>query len=302
MKKGNKIYFNILLILISSLFLISCNKKKQSDIVTTLYPQYDIAKQIAGDKLTVNLMTPFGSEIHGYEPTAKDIINAQNAKLFIYTSDEMERWAKNIIDHNKKNTLNLSKSYTLIPYEQNNAVIDNLHFWTDPTTFMQLVTGIKNEIIKIDSENIEYYEQNADKYLEEINKIHEEIKFYLASKDKPAIFFYGHNAMTAFGNRYNLNIISLSSSYKPDGELSPGQILALKIKIKEAKVKFFFIEELIDLRSPNALKEELNKEGYSIDILELHGFHNISKKQNEEEVSYIDLLKQNLENLKKAIG
>ena len=298
MKKVFKALFSLLILL---LFFTACNKKEQPDIMTTLYPQYDIAKQIAGNKLTVSLMIPFGSEIHDFEPTAKDIIRVKNSKLFIYTSDEMERWSNNIIDEST-NALKLSKTYKLIPYENENAIIDELHYWTDPTTIMQIINVVKNEIIKIDSENEEYYEENANRYLEEINTVHEEIKTFLASKDNPRIFFYGHNAMAAFGSRYNLEIVSLSLNYKPDAELLPGQILALKNKIKAENIKYLFVEELIDLKSPNTLKNELTKEGYPISILELHGFHNISKKQNEEAVSYVDLLRQNFENLKTALS
>jgi zinc transport system substrate-binding protein len=291
----------LLLLLSFAFILISCNNIEQTDIVTTLYPQYDIAKQIAGDKLEVSLMTPFGSEVHGYEPTAKDIIRVNNSKLFIYTSDQMERWAKNIIETDT-NFINLSELYTLVPYHNPDAIVDSLHYWTDPMIIMELIDIIKNEIIKIDPANIDYYEQNALAYLNEINIVHEELITFFSDKAGSTIYFYGHNAMSSFGNRYNFNIVSLSSNYQPDAELSPGQILNLKNKIKEANAKFLFVEELIDLKAPNSLKDELHREGYFISILELHGFHNISSKQNEKGVSYVDLLKQNLENLKTALN
>lgn len=291
----------LLLLLFSTIVLISCNKKEQTDIVTTLYPQYDMAKQIVGNKLTVSLMTPFGSEVHEYEPTAKDIIHVQNAKLFLYTSDVMERWAKNIIDK-KTHAINLSKSYKLIPYENNDTVIDQLHYWTDPTTMMQLLKVIKEAIIEIDPDNANYYEENAAQYLKEIQTVHNELITFLREVDHPKIFFYGHNALAAFGSRYHLEIISLSTNYKPDAELSSGQLLTLKNKIIEEQAKYLFVEELIYLKAPNALKEELSKEGYEIIILELHGFHNISKKQHEEGVRYVDLLKQNLNHLKTALN
>lgn len=301
MKRVFKKISSLILIFTFIFILISCSNKEQSDIVTTLYPQYDIAKQISGDKLSVSLMTPFGSEVHGYEPTAKDIIRVNESKLFIYTSDNMERWAKNIIEENT-NFINLSEEYTLIPYQNPNVIVDDLHYWTDPTTFMQLITVIKDEIIKIDPENKDYYEKNATSYLNKISEVHQELITFFNDKSGSTVFFYGHNAMAAFGHRYNFNIVSLSSSYQPDAELSPGQILALKNKIKENNTKYLFVEELIDLKAPNSLKEELQREGYQITLLELHGFHNISSTQNEKGVSYSDLLKQNLENLKTAFN
>lgn len=299
MKHKFKLFYFLLLIPLS-LVLGSCSRVKQTDIVTTLYPQYDIAKQIAGDKLTVSLMTPFGSEVHAYEPTAKDILRVQESKLFIYTSDEMERWVKNIID-DKTNAINLSTAYTLVPYDQPDAVVDDFHYWTDPTIFMQLVTVIKDEIVKVDQDNAAYYNENAINYFNEINEVHNEILAYLKTKDNPDIFFYGHNAMTSFGSRYNLNIISLSTNYQPDAELSPGQKETLKNKMIAANAEYLFVEELIDLSAPKSLKDELSRAGYNITILELHGFHNISKDQNSKGVRYVDLLRENLKNIRRAL-
>lgn len=292
--------FSFLLLSLLGIALSSCNRVEQTDIVTTLFPQYDIAKQIAGEKLTVSLITPFGSEVHAYEPTAKDILRVQKSKLFIYTSDEMERWAKNIIDENT-NAINLSSSYTLIPYDKPGAIVDDLHYWTDPTTVIQLIKVIKDEIVKIDPNNESYYNENATNYLNEINEVHGELLDYLNTKGEPSIFFYGHNAMTSFGSRYNINIISLSTNYKPDAELSPGQKETLKTKMIAANAEYLFVEELIDLKAPNSLKDELSRAGYNITILELHGFHNISKNQNKKGVRYVDLLRENLKNIRKAL-
>ncbi len=67
-------------------------------VIVTLFPQYDFAKQIAGDKVSVNLLLPPGVEPHSYEPSPRDIADIQKADLFIYTGAYMEPWAERIID------------------------------------------------------------------------------------------------------------------------------------------------------------------------------------------------------------
>ena len=62
--------------------LAGCNtiqENKQTDsgklqIITTLFPQYDFARQIAGDLAEVTLLLPPGTEAHTYEPSPADII------------------------------------------------------------------------------------------------------------------------------------------------------------------------------------------------------------------------------------
>ncbi len=67
-------------------------------VMTTLFPQYDFVKQIAGDKVNVQLLLPPGVEAHAYEPTPHDMVAIQKSDMFIYTSEEMEPWAHKVIE------------------------------------------------------------------------------------------------------------------------------------------------------------------------------------------------------------
>ena len=67
-------------------------------IVTTLFPQYDFARQLCGDRAEITLLLPPGVESHSYEPTPADMIKINEADLFIYTGQYMEPWAEQIIE------------------------------------------------------------------------------------------------------------------------------------------------------------------------------------------------------------
>lgn len=67
-------------------------------VVTTLFPQYDFAKIIGGDKVDVTLLLPPGIEAHAYEPKPSDITKINNADIFAYTGEFMEPWAHDIIE------------------------------------------------------------------------------------------------------------------------------------------------------------------------------------------------------------
>ena len=66
-------------------------------VVATIFPQYDFARQIAGDKADVYMLLKPGEEIHSYEPTPQDIKMIQNSDLFIYTGGENDVWVENIL-------------------------------------------------------------------------------------------------------------------------------------------------------------------------------------------------------------
>lgn len=67
-------------------------------VVTTLFPQYDFARQIGGEYADVSLVLLPGMESHMYDPTPGDMIRISEADMFIYTGAEMEPWAQELAD------------------------------------------------------------------------------------------------------------------------------------------------------------------------------------------------------------
>ena len=51
-------------------------------IISTVFPPYDLARQIAGDNAEISILLPLGSEIHNYEPSAKDMMQYATATYF----------------------------------------------------------------------------------------------------------------------------------------------------------------------------------------------------------------------------
>ncbi len=72
-------------------------------VVTTIFPQYDFARQIAGDRADVTMLLKPGEEVHSYEPTPQDIKTIQNSDLFIYVGGENDVWVENILDSVNEN-------------------------------------------------------------------------------------------------------------------------------------------------------------------------------------------------------
>ena len=104
------VYAMSIFIMAVSVFIVGCAKdggndgdtQRDSDkkikIVATLFPQYDFARQIAGDYADVTLLLPPGMESHSYDLRPSDMIEIRESDMFIYTGKYMETWAQTIID------------------------------------------------------------------------------------------------------------------------------------------------------------------------------------------------------------
>jgi zinc transport system substrate-binding protein len=308
-----------------SIVLSACSNPKKADIVTTMFPQYDFARQIVGDKMTVSLLIPPGAEIHDYEATSRDMVAIKEAKLFIFTSLEIDTWIKDVDQIVGINTLylDLSQSYsleehhhddehehatslstTLDDHDHDHEDENEIHYWTDPTTAIQLIEAILEKIIEIDPINAQYYEDNAHEYIHEIEELHHDMDAFFMNETyhDSTLYFAGHNALGAFGYRYHLNIVSLFEGFKPDADLTSSELIQFVNQVKTAQTYHLFIEELVEPKAALRIKSELAKENYVLTLLELHGYHNVTKSQLEDGVTYRDLLEQNFENIKLALN
>jgi zinc transport system substrate-binding protein len=308
-----KKFASVLFVMIITIFLVACTNSKRADIVTTMFPQYDFARQIVGDKLTVSLLIPAGAEIHDYEASSSDMVAIKESKLFLFTSLEIDTWITDETTIGGEDTivLNLSTAYTLLPHDEENHPLDEseiedehdhdetLHYWVDPTNAIQLIEAILEKIIEIDPENAVFYTSNANAYIETIESLHHDLESFLMSEEvlESTIYFAGHNAMGLFGERYHLNIVSLFPDFKPDSDLTSNELITFVEEVKAAGTIYLFIEELAEPKAANQVVRELAKEQYVLNLLELHAYHNLSKTDMEDGVSYADLLERNYLNL-----
>ena len=66
-------------------------------VVATTFAPYDFARELVGDNGSVSMLLPPGSETHSYEPTPKDILEIQNADVFIYVGGESDAWVPDVL-------------------------------------------------------------------------------------------------------------------------------------------------------------------------------------------------------------
>ena len=99
-----KRFFAFLLMICLTLSLCACgrgsidNGGEGLEIVTTVFPAYDFACRIAGDKAKVTLLVPPGAQTHSFEPTPKDIITLQSCDLLVCNGGESEEWLEALLE------------------------------------------------------------------------------------------------------------------------------------------------------------------------------------------------------------
>ena len=332
------------------------NDNEKIKIVTTLFPQYDFARQIAGDKADIALLLPPGAESHSFEPTPGDIITIGNADMFIYTGEYMEPWADRIIqsiESEKLNILDVSNGITLVKEEHEHEDEDHEHedenhehedenhehededhehededhehedadhehedtdheheneehghsheydphIWTSPVIAKKMVDNIAASLCYVDPENASYYKENAENYKNQLDELDAEFSEIVKNGKHNKIYFGGRFALYYFTEEYGLEYMSAYDNCSSETEPSAHDIAKIIDEMKENKTSVIYHEELTDPKISRSICEDTGAE-----MLLFHSCHNVSKDDFNKGVTYLDLMKQNAENLRKGLN
>lgn len=301
----------IITILLTLILLSGCsNIEAESDkpnVIVTLFPQYDMVRAIAKDKVNLELLLPAGVEPHSYEPTPNTIIRINESDLFVYTSDIMETWISNLfteLNDQGPIVVNSSNGVELITHleeehsdEEDHDEEYDPHFWLDPLNAKIMAENITAGLIEMDPENADFYQANANIYLSELDKLDQEFIDLFNRVKLNKIIYGGHFAFGYLSNRFNIEILSPYTGYSPDAEPSISSLAELINVMQENQIKVIFYEELVDPKIARTISEQT---GANIEVL--HGAHNLSQEEMAQGLTYFDVMRSNIEKLKVALN
>ena len=304
--------FKRLTVLILVLALLSaCQTTVQVEdkpqIMVSLFPQYDIIRQIAQDKVDVELFLPAGSEPHSYEPSASTLMKIVEADLFVYSSDELEPWVKRLVEGNASENLivlDASNGITLLEADHGHEGEDedeeelafDPHYWLDPQNMIIMSESIRDALIEIDPENEAFYIENANSYIASLKELDSNWQDLFDRAQLNQIIYGGHFAFGYLSHRFGLEILSPYSGYAPDAEPSAQALAGLMDVLAEKEINVIFYEELIDPRVARIIAEQAK-----VKIEVLHGAHNLNAEEMQEGWTYVSIMEDNIKKLKEAL-
>ena len=283
-------------------------KDGKLQVIATIFPVYDFARTVGGEKAEVHLLLPPGVEPHNYEPKPEEAIRISRADLFVYTDIYMEPWAatmlKGLDGGRKPVAVEAGKGAAFLPgrphddhgdgHDHDRTSFDP-HIWLDPVNARLMTENIAAAMIARDPVNGAYYRANADRYLGELARLDEQFRTGLATCSQRAFLHGGHYAFAYLAKRYGLTYLS-AYGVSAEAEPTPGRMVELIKQMKSRGLTTIFYEELL---SP-AIAETIAKET-GANLLRLHGVHNVTKDDLARGVSYLSLMEENLRNLRSGL-
>ncbi len=304
-----------LCIFILTVSLFGCGKtSQQSDdagisVVTTIFPAYDFARAVIGDDGSVSMLIKPGTEIHTYDPTTADIAKIQACDVFIYNGGEADAWVDTVLDSIDTGHMTIIRMMDAVTPVEEEAVEGmaateqethdateieyDEHIWTAPANAILIVNAIRDAMCKLDPINTEAYCENSDAYVLQIQNVQEEITTIVAQAKHKTIVVGDRFPFRYFVEEFGLDYRAAFNGCSEDTEASASTIAYLIDTIEQNNLSAVFYIELSNQQIAKTISEQTGAQ-----MLELNSCHNISQENFDSGLNYVDIMKQNAENLR----
>lgn len=171
------------------------------------------------------------------------------------------------------------------------------HIWTSPVNEIIMTEKICETLSKALPEEKENFQKNAESYISQLKELDNEFRTIVENAKINEIIFADKFPLQYFAKEYGLKYYAAFPGCGSDMEPSAKTIAFLVDKIKEDNIKAVFYLELSSHIVADAIETDTGAKP-----LQFNSCHNITQKQFDSGVTYVDLMKKNVNNLKIALG
>jgi zinc transport system substrate-binding protein len=259
-------------------------------ILVTFYPIYKFTKAVGGEKVDVSIIIPSGVEPHDWEPTVKDIERLKKSNMVIINGAGLESWISKLVSENPDIiVVDSSKNIQLLQKNQGKNMTDP-HIWLDPVLVKIQIQNIADGLIKIDPENKDYFQQNADRYKAKLDLLDNQIRTDLSSCNKKDFLAF-HDAFSYFSKEYGLNQNTIVGGLNPESEPTAKALEDITQKAQNLGINIVFTEEAVNPQISKVIADEIHGKVLVLSPLEVTNIND----------DYIEKMQNNLSNLKEAL-
>ena len=330
-------------------------------VVTTLFPYYDFARQIAGDVVDLSMVIPAGQDSHSFEPTPADIRLIQNADLLICNGGTMEQWVTQVLgsldapdlkvitmmdyvdvvqeeivegmedsgddhghdhahhdeedgdhadhdhdtedhaDHDHDTEDHADHDHDMEDHDHADddhayEIEYDEHIWTSPVNAMKITQVIADTLEEMDPADAAVFQANEADYLGKLKNLNQEFRDVVDGADLDLIVMADKFPLRYFADTYGLRYRAAFSGCSSDTEPSAKTIAYLIDKVREEQIPAVYYLELSSHRVAEIISEETGAKP-----LLFHSCHNVTRREFDNGVTYLELMEQNVVNLREGL-
>lgn len=284
---------------------------KRLKVVATVFAEYDFLRNIAGDRISLEMLMLPGADLHTFDPTPKDIMQVQEADLFVTIGGESDAWADKIIESVDSKNLQTIRLMDCVDHVVEEDVVEGMeaegeqeegekefdeHVWTSPPNAIQIVESLCEKLCSMDQENKGFYRENAALYIEKLQDLDASFRQLMENGVRKEIIVADRFPFRYFADAYGLDYYAAFPGCSTQTGASAETIAFLIRKVEEDKIPVVFHMELSSELMCNTICDETGAKK-----AQLNAVHNISRQDFDKGIGYLELMQENVAALKEAL-
>lgn len=321
MKKITAVLLSLIL-MISALTGCGGAQNNHADIkvVATVFPIYDWVREVALDDVDIKLdmLLDNGADLHSYQPSATDIMDISDCDVFIYVGGESDKWVSDVIAQAKNKDMivldlldilgDKAKEEEVKEGMQNEEEKDkndkdeteyDEHVWLSLKNASLFVSEIADALGKKDTQHADAFKANAAAYTDKLTALDKQYRSAADSAKTKTLLFGDRFPFRYLTDDYKLDYYAAFSGCSAETEASFETIVFLADKVDELGLKAIMQIESSDGSIAKTIRD--NTKSKDQEILTLDSMQSVTQKQLSDGETYLNIMQNNLEVLKKAL-
>ncbi len=236
-------------------------------VAVSILPLAEFVERVGGDKVNVKVLIPSGASSHTYEPKPSEMVDAAGAQIFFKVGVGLEAFEDKLIQVNSNlSVVDTSAGLSLLEgsSEHDGALEYDPHVWLSVRNAGKMVENICSALSAADPENSDYYVQNREDYIAELDILDAELQASTSSMTVKKFIVF-HPAWSYFARDYGLEQIAIEVEGKEPG---PKDIMEVVETAKQNNIKVIFASPQFSTKTAEVISREIGGGVILIDPLE----------------------------------
>ena len=317
----------------------SSSDGKKLSIVTTIFPEYDWVKNILGEKdvnVDLTMLIDNGVDLHSYQPSTDDIVKISKCDIFIYVGGESDKWVDDALKQAKNKDMTVIDLLDVLgdkvkneehkegmeehehehgdedsdhDHEHEDSDHDHEHeeeeeekdehVWLSLKNAVTICNAICDKICEKDEANKDTYKANTKSYVQALEKLDKQYKETIDGAKTKTLVFGDRFPFRYLVDDYGLDYFAAFAGCSAESEASFDTVIFLAKKVDELGLKSIF--QIEGSKGDIAKTVKDNTKDKDQEIYTLNSLQSITKKDIDNDVTYLGEMEKNLNVLRDAL-
>jgi zinc transport system substrate-binding protein len=314
----------------------SAKAAEKIKVVTTIFPEYDWAREILGDNLKnveLTLLLSNGVDLHSYQPSIQDIAKISTADIFIYVGGESDEWVEDALKNAKNKDMKVINLLETLgdkvkaeevkegmqaeeeEHEHHEAeeghhhhhhdseeeeIEYDEHVWLSLRFAKVLSAEIASALCEKDSANATSYKANLSAFTAKLDDLDSKYAEAVKAASKKTLLFGDRFPFRYLVDDYDLDYFAAFAGCSAESEASFETIVFLAKKVDQLSLNSVLKIENGNGKIANTIIQNTKKKNAK--VLTMDSLQSTTLKEAENGVSYLKIMEDNLQILKEALN